>query len=484
MGALRLTVSVLAAIIMIATPPLIDARTWPQLTTFAEIAGASPWTGSGCNFPPSALGQMTDEDEVEPHIASDPHDRRRLVVAWIDLSGASIRTAASSDGGQTWELGFPPGLDSCTGDAASTVEGTYDPWLSIGPDGAVYLATVPFTHFYLPPFEDLHSPLLVSRSDDGGRTWSAPVSVPGADVADNPYIVADPYRTGRVYVAYRSDPFKITLADDTATVVARSDDGGLTWTQPTVVAIPPAHPGGRHVHPVISVLRGGDLVLTYGVIDPAQSEWQIVSRRSDDEGTTWSAETLVRTNAPEIPEPSTCGIRFDRRTFPSQHALVHAGREVSFVSVDASATLAGEGRIILSSSADGGVTWTNRTVVESTDVTTMPTITGDRRGRLGILWNAVDVAGADCATRSLPTRTRFASSDDGGGSWSDPVDIGEPWDQAGAFVGPDYDLPRWWVGEYQGIATSNKGFVVATVQARPGLIGQTGVFFATIRAGG
>ena len=177
------------------------------------------------------------------------------------------------------------------------------------------------------------------------------------------------------------------------------------------------------------------------------------------------------------------GIRYDRRTFPSQHALTHQGREVAFVSVDSSATLAGTGRIILSSSADEGVTWTNRTVVESADVTTMPTVASDRAGRLGVLWNAVDVAGADCATRSLPTRTSFSSSNNGGVTWTGTVDVGEPWDQAGAYVGPPYDFPRWWVGEYQGIATSNNGFVAATVQARPGLIGDTGVFVATIRAG-
>ncbi len=483
MRALHLTGSVLVAMIMVASPPVASARTWPQVTSLTEIAGASPWTGSGCNLPPSALGQMTDEDEVEPHIASDPRNPRRMVAAWIDLSGQSIRTAASSDGGKTWDVGYPPGLDSCTGDAASTVEGTFDPWLSIGPDGAVHLATVPFSNFYLPPFEDLHSPLLVSRSDDGGRSWAAPVAVPGADVADNPSVTADPYQAGRVYVAYRNDPFRLSPADDTATLVARSDDGGLTWTHPTVVTIPPSHPGGRNVHAVLSVLRGGGLVLTYGVIDPTLSEWRIVARRSDDEGATWSTEVTVRTNAPEVPEPSVCGIRYDRRTFPSQHALVQQGRHVAFVSVDASATLAGEGRIILSSSADGGQTWTNRTAVESADVTTMPTVASDRRGRLGVLWNAVDVAGADCATRSLPTRTRFVSSDDGGVTWTGAVDVGEPWDQAGAYVGPPYDFPRWWVGEYQGLATSNKGFVAATVQARPGLVGETGVFIANIRPG-
>jgi hypothetical protein len=483
MHALRLTALVFVAMVMVASPPPADARSPSRVTSITEIAGASPWTGSGCNFPPSALGQQTDEDEVEPYITSDPHDQRRMVAAWIDLSGASIRTAASSDGGRTWDVGYPPGLDSCTGDAASTAEGTYDPWLSIGPDGAVYLASIPLFHFYLPPFEDLHSPLLVSRSVDGGRTWAMPVAVPGADVADNPYIVADPYRAGRVYVAYRNDPFMITAADDTATAVARSDDAGQTWTQPTVVAVPPANPGGRHVHPVLSVLRGGDLVLTYGVIDPTASEWRIVARRSNDEGATWSAEVTVRTNAPQFPEPSTCGIRFDRRTFPSQHALTHGGREVSFVSVDASATLAGSGRIILSSSADGGQTWTNRTIIESADVTTMPTVASDRQGRLGVLWNAVDVAGADCATRSLPTRTQFISSDNGGKTWTGAVEIGEPWDQAGAFVGPDYDFPRWWVGEYQGLAASDKGFVAAVVQARPGLIGETGVFVATVRSG-
>jgi len=113
----------------------------------------------------------------------------------------------------------------------------------------------------------------------------------------------------------------------------------------------------------------------------------------------------------------------------------------------------------------------------------MPTVASDRSGRLGVLWNAVDAAGADCAARSLPTGTKLTSSDDDSATWTAAIDVGSPWDQAGAFVGPPYDFPRWWVGEYQGLATSTKGFVAATVQARPELIGQTGVFVATILAG-
>src|SRR5438552_10961064 len=80
-----------------------------------DIAGVSPFTGVSCNAPPSALGQVTVDREVEPILASDPRNRERLVGAWIDLTGATIRTAATRNGGRSWTLATPPALDSCTG---------------------------------------------------------------------------------------------------------------------------------------------------------------------------------------------------------------------------------------------------------------------------------------------------------------------------------------------------------------------------------
>ena len=440
-----------------------------------EIAGVSPFTGVTCNVPPSALGQVTVDREVEPILASDPRNPKRLVGAWIDLTGATIRTAATENGGHGWKLATPPALDACTGASGSTAEGTYDPWVSIGPDGVAYLASVTLYHFYLPLFSAFSSPLNVQRSMDGGRSWSDPVLVPGANAADNPTILADPYHAARVYVAYRNDPFFLTPdPNDTAFYVARSDDQGETWTPATVVARPPD--GGKIVHPTMSVLEDGMLVATYGVIDPAASVWTIESQRSGDGGLTWSPPTLVRTNEPQA-EPSACGIAFDRRNFPSQQAVV-AGRDIAIVSADAAASNAGHGAIVLSVSRDDGATWSNRTVVTSDAMITQATVAADRQGRLGLLWDEVDVAHADCSTGSVPITTRVAIVGPGGRLQA-TGQIGTAWDARTTLVGPPYDSPRWWLGEYQGLAGLDQGVAALTIQARPASrVGDTGVFFA------
>jgi hypothetical protein len=446
----------------------------PRAENPREIAGLSPFTGVTCNVPPSALGQITVDREVEPILASDPRNRERLVGAWIDLTGATIRTAATGNGGRTWKLATPPALDACTGASGSTAEGTYDPWVSIGADGVAYLASVTLYHFYLPPFSAFASPLNVQRSLDGGGSWSDPVLVPRADAADNPMIVTDPYRAARVYVVYRNDPFGLTPdPEDSAFYVARSDDHGETWMPASVVARPPD--GGKIVHPTVSVLADGVLVATYGVIDPAASVWTIESQRSGNEGLTWSAPTLVRTNEPQG-EPSACGIAFDRRDYPSQQAVV-SGRRIAIVSADAAASNAGRGKIVLSESGDDGATWSNTAVVSTDTMITQATVAADRHGRLGLLWDEVDVAQADCGAASVPITTRVAIV--GRGGRLSTGQIGTAWDAQTTLVGPPYDSPRWWLGEYQGLAGLDHGLAALTVQARPALgAGDTGVFFA------
>jgi hypothetical protein len=446
----------------------------PHAENPREVAGVSPFTGVTCNVPPSALGQVTVDREVEPILASDPRNRERLVGAWIDLTGATIRTAATGNGGRTWTLATPPGLDGCTGASGSTAEGTYDPWVSIGADGVAYLASVTLYHFYLPPFSAFASPLNVQRSLDGGASWSDPVLVPGADAADNPMIVADPYRAARVYVVYRNDPFGLTPdPEDSAFYVARSDDHGQTWTPASIVARPPD--GGKIVHPAVSVLADGVLVATYGVIDPSASVWTIESQRSSDNGLTWSPPTLIRTTEPQG-EPAACGIAFDRRNYPSQQAVM-SGRRIAIVSADAAASNAGHGKIVLSESGDDGATWSNTAVVTTDAMITQATVAADRHGRLGLLWDEVDVAHADCGAGSVPMTTRVATIGRGGRLAT--AQIGTTWDARTTLVGPPYDSPRWWLGEYQGLAGLDHGTAALTVQARPALgAGDTGVFFA------
>ncbi len=100
----------------------------------------------------------------------------RIYVAWTDSTAptsgtpannhARIQVAFSADGGATWSVRTPHE----TADAA-TVD-RYHPWLSVGPDGTVYVA------YYDTRVAGRSSvDFFYSRSTDGGNTWTAPARI-------------------------------------------------------------------------------------------------------------------------------------------------------------------------------------------------------------------------------------------------------------------------------------------------------------------
>jgi hypothetical protein len=116
---------------LLGLPPPAGARA-VRVGPLQRITGASALPAR-CSAP----GSRYRGAEVEPSLAVDPRDPRRLVVAWIDES--SNVTASSSDSGRRWRSDLVPGISRCTGGA---FEAASDPWLSIGRDGTTYLASV------------------------------------------------------------------------------------------------------------------------------------------------------------------------------------------------------------------------------------------------------------------------------------------------------------------------------------------------------
>jgi hypothetical protein len=89
--------------------------------------------------------------------------------------------------------------------------------------------------------------VVLSYSDDGGATFSAPVSVSGNFIGRTGGIGADPYVApdGTVHVAWQ-DYAHLVIAD------ASSTDGGATWSSPHVISLV----GGFEFDPVAQASRG------------------------------------------------------------------------------------------------------------------------------------------------------------------------------------------------------------------------------------
>jgi len=70
---------------------------------------------------------------------------------------------------------------------------------------------------------------MVTKSADGGMSWSVPSVVPGSDtvdpLADHPSLTADPTNAKVAYAIWDGSPSPHSGAG----VFTRTTDGGLTW---------------------------------------------------------------------------------------------------------------------------------------------------------------------------------------------------------------------------------------------------------------
>ncbi len=173
------------------------------------------------------------------------------------------------DGGRSWLNVQLPHLTIQTGATGllSDMDSAGDPAVAFGAHNIVYYANLVFSRF------NSASGIVVSKSTDGGRTWGEPsiVHTDGVDASGNPldtpyfndkeWIAVD-QRTGTVYVTWT-----LFGPTDTPIQVSRSTDGGATWSAP--VAVNPSSgftPGG--VTPYSSgsnpqVNRKGELFVAY-----------------------------------------------------------------------------------------------------------------------------------------------------------------------------------------------------------------------------
>ena len=189
------------------------------------------------------------ESEVEP----DSQTVGQTTVAVFQVGrnrnggAASIGFSTSKDGGRTWREGILPGLTANTTPPGPSVRAS-DPVIAYDAAHGVWLANT------LAMAPDA-TRLTIQRSADG-LSWSTPIDAALAQTANLAYDknwlacdngAASPFR-GRCYLAY-------TLIgerqDDLA--VQRSDDGGRTWSQPVTMrvtvtgATPVVQPDGRVV---------------------------------------------------------------------------------------------------------------------------------------------------------------------------------------------------------------------------------------------
>lgn len=160
----------------LATLASCDTQRATDTNAPAPVAAAYSSAPSGSSFVVNVSNDTTAQNETP--LAVNPVNPLNFITGnndWNYNDGCGVN--ASLDGGKTWTKtlpsGFIPGISKYTNDPAVSGTGTYDyggdPAVAFSPDGKrAYFAC--FGYQASSPFGVV---LLVSRSTDGGVTWTA-----------------------------------------------------------------------------------------------------------------------------------------------------------------------------------------------------------------------------------------------------------------------------------------------------------------------
>jgi hypothetical protein len=381
--------------------------------------------------------------QVEPFLAVSPTDPKLVVAVWqqdrFTTAGAlGIAVAVSRDSARTWSVRQLPDITGCGGGAYRLVS---DAQIGVGPDGRIYVSVI--------AVGEPGQAVLVSSSGDLGQSWSGPYVVRRvagkSPVLDKPALLVDRYRAGTAYVVWveyaRSVGESLSaLRVDTA-FVARTQDGGRTWANPTRLY----GSNTENQNHVPLELADGSLIdvfaEAYRLSMPSSVE-QVRVARSLNGGGSWSAPVTVARFPFSV-------VRADRgRPVRASGQDVSGYAQGKSVYVSWEYNSPGRSQLGVAYSSDGGETWIRAPdPVDAPVDAFLPEIASDYRGNVAVTWYQTTPTSGDPTTLDVGELIR------GKTGWA-----------ITALTGP-FSLDRatpspqgYFLGDYEGLTPSACGF--------------------------
>ncbi|TMC42620.1 MAG: hypothetical protein E6J23_11025 [Chloroflexi bacterium] len=372
----------------------VVATSYQGHATFFVTAGHAP-TPPVITSPPGYPANRASRDvylsHSEPHIAMNPLDHNNLVAGskmYVNLPNYLFKIGmyASFDGGRTWtDSGQLPGYPvaspaDCTGGAngqtfsADCQYTTSDVWTAFDDEGNAYAMVLDApggaagaTGWNM----NLH------KSTDGGRTWSVATPIHNHNggllkdffLDDKNAFAVDNYtaaplggtnkprdgKIGTMYACWNLDDTTAGLHQDI--VVATSNDGGQTWSQPVIVS----KGQDLEIGCQFGIAPSGTVFLSWFhyTTTIAGLGGQMWIAESLDHGLTWTAPTVVATVNPlptKIP-----GSRFRNLSIPGMAIAPNGTIYITWADYHTAANGTQDGDILVAKSTNG-INWTTSRV--------------------------------------------------------------------------------------------------------------------------